>query len=72
MGYSYELQLKLNADERKLVGYTVDSVILPGRVQKQILSERKEYLNFVLNEDIRSLCNKYKTFPEYLFEENLL
>lgn len=70
MGCSYELQLKLNADERKLVGYT--GVILPGRVQKQILSERKEHLNFVLNEDIRSLCNKYKTFTEYLFEENLL
>ena len=51
---------------------TVDSVTLMGRAHKQISAERKERLNLVLNEDIRTLCNKETSDSKYLFGENLL
>ena len=57
---------------RKIMGHTVDSVTLMGRAHKQISTERKERLNPVLNEDIRTLCDKESSDTKYLFEDNLL
>ena len=54
------------------MGHTVDSVTLMGRAQKQISAERKERLKPVLNEDIRTLCDKETSDSKYLFGENLL
>ena len=57
---------------RKVMGHTVDSVNLMGRAHKQISAERKERLKPVLNEDIRTLCDKETSDSKYLFGENLL
>ena len=57
---------------RKVMGHTVDSVTLMGRAQKQISEERKERLKPVLNEVIRTLCDKETSDSKYLFGENLL
>ena len=44
---------------RRVMDHTVDSVvILMGRAHKQISAERKKRLTPVLNEDIRTLCEK--------------
>ena len=53
------------------MGHNVDSITLIGRAHKQI-SERKERLKPVLNEDIRTLCNKETSDSKYLSGENLL
>ena len=58
---------------RKVMGDTVDSVTLMGRARKQIsAAERKERLKPVLNEDIRTLCDKETSDSKYIFGENLL
>ena len=57
---------------RKVMGHTVDSFTLMGRVHKQILRERKERLKPVLNEDIRTLCDKGTSDSKYLLREILL
>ena len=57
---------------RKVMGHTADSVTLMGRAHKQISAERKERLKPVLNEDIRTLCDKETSDSKYLFGENLL
>ena len=57
---------------RKVMGHTVDSVTLTGRAHKQTSTERKERLKPVLNEDIRTLCDKETSDSQYLIEENLL
>ena len=57
---------------RKVMGHTVDSLTLMGKAHKQILVERKERLKPVLNEDIRTLCDKETSDLKYLFGENLL
>ena len=58
---------------RKVMGYNVDcSFTLMGRVHKQILRERKERLKPVLNEDIRTLCDKGTSDSKYLLREILL
>ena len=54
------------------MGHTVDSITLLGRAHKQISAECKERLKPVLNEDIRTLCDKETSDSKYLFEENLL
>ena len=54
------------------MGHTADSITLLGRAHKQISAERKERLNPVLNEDIRTLCDKETSDSKYLFGENLL
>ena len=54
------------------MGHTVDSITLLGRAHKQISAERKEHLKPVLNEDIRTLCDKETSDSKYLFGENLL
>ena len=54
------------------MGHTVDSVTLMGRAHKQISAESKERLKPVLNEDIRTLCDKETSDSKYLFGENLL
>ena len=51
---------------RKVMGHTVDSVTLMGRVQKQISAERKERLKPVLNEDIRALYGKGTSYSKYI------
>ena len=43
---------------KKVMGHTVDSITLMGRAHKQISAECKEHLKAVLNEDIRTLCDK--------------
>ena len=43
-----------------------------GRVHKQISSEHKECLKSVLNEDIKTLCDKETSDSKYLSGENLL
>ena len=48
------------------------SITLLGRAHKQMSNERKERLKPVLNEDIRSLCDKDTTSSEYLFGEILV
>ena len=57
---------------KKVMGHTVDSITLMGRARKQISAERKERLKPVLNEDIRTLCDKETSDSKYLFGENLL
>ena len=57
---------------RKVMGHTVDSVTLMGRAHKQISAGCKERLKPVLNEDIRTLCDKETSDSKYLFGENLL
>ena len=57
---------------KKVMGHTVDSITLLGRAHKQISAERKERLKPVLNEDIRTLCDKETSDSKYLFGENLL
>ena len=57
---------------KKVMGHTVDSVTLMGREDKQISAERKKRLKSVLNEDIRTLCDKETSVSKYLFGENLL
>ena len=57
---------------RKFMGRTANSVTLMGRTHKQILEERKERLNPVLNEGIRTLCDKETSDSKYLFRESLL
>ena len=57
---------------RKVIIPTVDSVTLMGRAHKEISAECKEHLKPVLNEDIRTLCDKETSDSKYLFEENLL
>ena len=52
---------------RKVLGHTVDSVTLMGRAHKQISAERKERFRPVLNEDIRTLCDKETLDSKYLF-----
>ena len=42
----------------KVMGHTVDSITLMGRAHKKISAERKERLKPVLNEDIRTPCDK--------------
>ena len=59
-------------DLKQAMGYTVGSITLLNRAQKQISNERKECLKPVLNEDIRGLCDKDTTLSEYLFGENLV
>ena len=54
------------------MGHTVEAVTLMNRAHKQISTERKERLKPVLNEDIRTLCNKETSDSKYLFGENLL
>ena len=54
------------------MGHTVDSITLLGRAHKQISAKRKERLKPVLNEDIRTLCEKETSDSKYLFGENLL
>ena len=54
------------------MGYTVDSITLMGKAQKQISAEHKERLKPVFNEDIRTLCDKETSDSKYLFGENLL
>ena len=56
----------------KKVMCAVDSITLLGRAHKQISSECKERLKPVLNEDIRTLCDKETSDSKYLFGENLL
>ena len=56
----------------KVMGHTVDSITLMGWTHKQISAERKERLKPVLNEDIRTLCDKETSDSKYLFGENLL
>ena len=43
------------------MGHTIDSVTLIGSAHKQILTEREECLKPILNEDIRTLCDKEST-----------
>ena len=43
---------------KKVMGHTVDSLTLMGRAHKQISAKCKEHLKPVLNEDIRTLCDK--------------
>ena len=58
---------------RRVMDHTVDSaVILMGRAHKQISAERKKRLTPVLNEDIRTLCEKKTSDSKYLFGGNLL
>ena len=52
--------------------HTVDYITLMGRAHKQISAERKEHLQPVLNEDIRTLCDKETSDSKYIFGENLL
>ena len=47
-------------------------LLLIGRTEKQISAERKERLNPILNEDIRTLCDKEALDSKYLLGENLL
>ena len=47
-------------------------LLLIGRTEKQISAERKERLNPILNEDIRTLCDKEASDSKYLLGENLL
>ena len=47
-------------------------LLLIGRTDKQISAERKERLNPVLNEDIRTLCDKEASDSKDLLGENLL
>ena len=54
------------------MGHTIDSVTLIGSAHKQISTEREECLKPILNEDIRTLCDKESTDLKYLFGENLL
>ena len=54
------------------MGHTVDYVTLMGSAHKQISAERKERLKPVLNEGIRTLCDKKTSDSKYLFGENLL
>ena len=54
------------------MGHTVDSITLLGGAHKQISAERKERLKPVVNEDIRTLCDKETSDSKYLFGENLL
>ena len=56
----------------KVMGHPVDSITLMGRAHRQISAERKERLKPVLNEDIRTLCDKKTSDSKYLFGENLL
>ena len=49
------------------MGHTVDSVTLMGRAHKQISAERKEHLKPILNEGIRTLCDKETSDSKYLF-----
>ena len=57
---------------RKVMGHTVDYVTLMGRAHKQISAECKEPLKPVLNEDIRTLCDKETLDSKYLFGDNLM
>ena len=57
---------------KKVMGHTVDSITLLGRAHKQISAERKERLKPVLNEDMRTLCDKKTSDSKYIFGENLL
>ena len=57
---------------RRLMGRTVDSVTLMGRAHRQISAERKKCLKSVLNEDIRTLCDKQTSDSKCLFGENML
>ena len=59
-------------DLRQVMGYTVYTITLLVREQKQISNEWKECLKPVLHEDIRGLCDKDTTSSEYLFRENLV
>ena len=59
-------------DLKQAMGYTVGSITLLNRAQKQISNERKECLKPVLNQNIRGLCDKDTTSSEYLFGENLV
>ena len=54
------------------MGYTVYFVTLMAKAHKQISAERKERLKPVLNEGIRTLCDKETTDSKYNFGENLL
>ena len=54
------------------MSHTVDSVTFMGRAHKQISAEHKGRLKPVLNEDIRTLCDKETSDSKYLFGENLL
>ena len=57
---------------RKVMDHTVNSVTLMGKAHKPISAERKECLKPVLNEDIRTLCDKETSDLKCLFGENLL
>ena len=52
---------------RKVIDHIVDSIILMGRVQKQISADSKEGLK-----PIRALCDKKNSDSKYLFPKNLL
>ena len=73
-----ELILAQNQNEirppnlKKVMGHTVDSITLIGRVHKQISTENKDRLKPVLNGDNKTLCDKETSDSEYLFGENLL
>ena len=54
------------------MGHTVDSITLLGRAHKQISTERKERLKPVLNDNIRTLCDKETSDSKYFLGENLL
>ena len=51
--------------------HTVDSITLMTE-HGQISVERKEGLNPVFNENIRTLCDKETSDSKYIFGENLL
>ena len=57
---------------KKVMDNTVDFITLMDTAHKQISAERKERLKPVLNEDIRTLCDKETSDLKYLFGENLL
>ena len=63
---------KIQPNLRKVMGHTVGSVTLMGRAHKQISGECKEPLKPILNEDIRTLCDKETSHLNYLFGEDLL
>ena len=56
---------------KKVMDHTVDSITLMTE-HGQISVECKEGLNPVLNEDIRTLCDKETSDSKYIFGENLL
>ena len=66
-------ELLLPQNENRPPNLRKDMVtLLMGRANKQISAGRKEHLKPVINEDIRTLCDKENLDSKYLFGENLL